>query len=105
MVISGVAGHPLAVHITSTCPHQITFVEPVVDENVTVELFERLVVALAYACDPLDDKLAAYDIELIASYKSNRVKPVNTHPLGIRRSTIYRFPPSGLLHDFASQYL
>jgi transposase len=85
MAIADAAGLPLAVHTASASPHEITLVEPVVDETVTVGLPERLVGDRAYDCDPLDARLAANGIELIAPHKNNRVKPATQDGRALRR--------------------
>jgi transposase len=85
MAIADAAGLPLAVHTASASPHEITLVEPVIDETVTIGLPERLVGDRAYDCDPLDDKLAANGIELIAPHRSSRVKPATQDGRALRR--------------------
>jgi transposase len=85
MAIADAAGLPLAVHTASASPHEITLVEPVINETVTIGLPERLVGDRAYDCDPLDDKLAANGIELIAPHRSSRVKPATQDGRALRR--------------------
>src|SRR6478735_7786119 len=67
--IADASGLPLAVHSASASPHEVTLVEAVVDETVTLGLPWRLVWDRAYDNDPLDEKLAADGIELIAPHK------------------------------------
>lgn len=85
MAIADAAGLPVALHTASASPHEITLVEATVDAAVTVGRPERLVGDRAYDCDPLDDKLAADDIELIAPHKSNRIKPATQDGRKLRR--------------------
>jgi transposase len=86
MAIADAAGLPLAVHTASSArPHEITLVEPVVDETITIGLPERLIGDRAYDCDPLAGKLAADGIELIAPHRSNRAKPAAQDGRVLRR--------------------
>jgi hypothetical protein len=72
------------VHTASASPHEVTLVEATVDETVTVGLPERLVGDRAYDSDPLDEKLAADGIELIAPHKRNRVRPATQDGRALR---------------------
>jgi transposase len=85
MAIAYAAGLPLAVHTASASPHEISLVEDVVDETITIGLPERLVGDRAYDSDPLDDKLAADGIELIAPHRKGRVRPATQDGLALRR--------------------
>jgi len=85
MAIADAAGLPLAVHTDAASPHEVTLVEPTIDETVTVGLPERLIGDRAYDSDPLDAKLAADGIELIAPHNRNRIKPVTQDGRKLRR--------------------
>ena len=85
MAIADASGLPLAVHTASASPHEVTLVEAVVDETLTLGLPQRLVGDRAYDCDPLDARLAADDIDLIAPHKRNRVKPATQDGRALRR--------------------
>ena len=85
MAIADAAGLPLAVYTDSASPHEIRLVEATIDATVTLGLPRRLIGDRAYDCDPLDEKLAADDIELIAPHKSNRVKPATQDGRKLRR--------------------
>jgi hypothetical protein len=74
MAIADAAGLPLAVHPASANLYFVTLVEATLDAIVTVGLPERLIGDRAYDSDPLDEKLAANGIELIAPHRSGRVK-------------------------------
>jgi transposase len=75
MVIADATGLPLAVHTTFASPHEVTLVEATLDETLTVERPERLIGDRAYDSDPLDRRLAAQGVELIAPHRRNRIKP------------------------------
>ena len=75
MVIADATGLPLAMHTTSASPHEVTLVEATLDETLTVGRPERLIGDRAYDSDPLDLRLAAQGVELIAQHKRNRTKP------------------------------
>jgi len=85
MVIADAHGLPLAVHTASASPHEVTLVEATLDETVTVGRPERLVGDLAYDSDPLDERLAAQGIEMIAPHKSNRVREATQDGRALRR--------------------
>jgi len=85
MAIADAAGLPLAVHTASARPHEVTQVVATVDATVTVGLPERLVGDRAYDSDPLDEKLAADGIELIAPHRRGRVRPATQDGRVLRR--------------------
>jgi transposase len=85
MAIADAAGLPVALHTTSASPHEVTLVEATLDETITLGLPRRLVGDRAYDSDPLDEKLAADDIELIAPHKRNRVKPATQDGRTLKR--------------------
>jgi len=71
MAISDGSGLPVAVHVASASPHEVTLVEPTIAECFVVdEKPERLIGDKAYDSDPLDARLAADSgIELIAPHR------------------------------------
>lgn len=85
MVIADASGLPLAVHTTSASPHEVTLVEATLDETLTMGRPRRLVGDRAYDSDPLDQRLAAQGIELIAPHKRNRIRPATQDGRGLRR--------------------
>lgn len=85
MVIADAAGLPLAVHTTSASPHEVTLVEATLDETLTLGRPRRLIGDRAYDSDPLDHRLAAKGIELIAPHKRNRIKPATQDARALRR--------------------
>jgi transposase len=85
MVIADASGLPLGVHTSSARPHEVTLVEATLDEVVTVGRPERLVGDRAYDSDPLDQRLAAQGINLIAPHKSNRKRAVTQDSRALRQ--------------------
>ena len=85
MVIADAAGLPLAVHTASASPHEVTLVEATLAETVTVGRPGRLIGDRAYDSDPLDQKLAAQGIELIAPHRGNRTRPTTQDGRALRR--------------------
>src|SRR5215510_1486651 len=69
MVIADAAGLPLAVHAASASPHEVTLVEATLAQTLTLGRPRRLIGDRAYDSDPLDQRLAAQGIELIAPHK------------------------------------
>jgi transposase len=75
MAVADRAGLPLAVHVASASPAEVTLVEPTL-----ASCFPE-----AYDSDPLDAELAAWGIELIAPHRSNRVRPPTQDGRPLRR--------------------
>ena len=57
MAVADGAGLPLAVHVVSASPHEVTLVEDTLVRSFINELPERLIGDKAYDSDPLDAKL------------------------------------------------
>ena len=72
-------------HTDSASPHEVTLVEAAVDATVTVGLPERLISDRGYDSDPLDEKLAADRLELIALHRKGRVRLVTQDGDVLRR--------------------
>ena len=74
MAIADGNGLPIAIHIASASPHEVTIAQATVAQCfVSDENPARLVGDRAYDSDPLDYRLAIeYGIELIAPHRSNR---------------------------------
>lgn len=85
MVIADAAGLPLAVHTTSASPHEVTLVEATLAQSVTLGRPQRLIGDRAYDSDPLDQRLAAQGITLIAPHRTNRSKPKTQDDRVLRR--------------------
>lgn len=68
-------GRPLALKVFSATPFEATLVERTLKKCFSRAKIKRLVGDKAYDSDPLDKKLTAKGIELIAPHKRNRKKP------------------------------
>jgi transposase len=85
MAIADRAGLPVAVHVASAAPHEVTLVRPLLRARLTAALPERLIGDRAYDSDALDAELAAQGIELIAPHRRNRTKPKTQDGRPLRR--------------------
>lgn len=85
MVIADAAGLPLAVHTAAASPHEVTLVEATLAETLTVGRPRRLIGDRAYDSDPLDQKLAAQGVELIAPHRGNRTRAATQDGRPLRR--------------------
>lgn len=87
MAISDSAGLPVAVHVASASPHEVTLAEETVSKCfVTDEKPARLIGDRAYDSDPLDFRLAAeHGIEMIAPHRSSRQAPSTQDGRVLRR--------------------
>ena len=75
MAIADRSGLPLAIHVVSASPNEVTLVEETLDRVWTEELPERLIADKAYDSDGLDAQLTeAWGVELISPHRCNRVK-------------------------------
>lgn len=75
MVIADRAGLPIAVWIASASPHEVTLVEPTLDQALVAPP-AKLIGDKAYDSDELDKRLRERrGIELIAPHRSNRKQP------------------------------
>ena len=85
MAVADRSGLPIAISVSSASPHEITLVEPTLENMFTTELPERLIGDKAYDSDPLDEKLAENGVELIAPHRSNRKKAKTQDGRKLRR--------------------
>jgi transposase len=85
MAIADGAGLPLAIHVESAAPHEVTLVAPTLATCFVDEQPERLIGDKAYDSDPLDARLAAEGIALIAPHRRNRTKPKTQDGRPLRR--------------------
>ena len=87
MAIGDGHGLPLAVHVASASPHEVTLVDAALAARFLHELPARLIGDKAYDSDRLDHHLATeYDIELIAPHHSTRrLKTQDGRPLRRKR--------------------
>ena len=85
MAISDASGFPIAVHVDSATPHEITLVAKTLAKRFTKAAPRRIVGDRAYDSDPLDTTLKERGIELISPHKSNRRKARNQDGRPLRR--------------------
>ena len=85
MAITDSAGLPIALHVGSATPHEVTLVEKTLEGRFLVEFPDRIVGDKAYDSDPLDIELAGLGIEMIAPHKANRKKPKTQAGRPLRR--------------------
>ena len=71
MAIADCHGRPVAIHIDSATPHQVTLVEATLAQML-VEGPKRLIGDNAYESDQLDAELAERGVELTAPHRSDR---------------------------------
>ena len=65
-------GLPVAVHVESATPHEVTLVHATLAERFVRQLPERLIGDNAYESDKLDAELARRGVELIAPHRKTR---------------------------------
>jgi len=89
MAVADGNGLPVAAHVTSASPHEVTLVEETVSKCfVADEKPARLIGDRAYDSDPLDFRLAVeHGIELIAPHRSDRQKSRTQDGRPLRRYT------------------
>lgn len=86
MAICDGHGLPLAVHLASASPAEVTLVEPTLHDRFFAWYPERLIGDKAYDSDPLDETLMTqWGIELIARHRSNRCRPATQDGRPLRR--------------------
>ena len=72
MAIADRQGLPVAVHVESATPHEVTLVHATLAERFVRQLAERLIGDNAYESDRLDAELARRGVELIAPHRKTR---------------------------------
>ena len=85
MAMADRTGLPIAVRVGSATPHEVTLVEATLEARFLTALPARLIGDRAYDSDPLDAKLAAKGVELIAPHKRNRRKAKTQDGRALRR--------------------
>jgi transposase len=74
MAVADRSGLPLAIHVGSASPAEVTLVEAVLEERVTIDAPKRLIGDKAYDSDGLDETLAERGIDMIAPNRAKRSK-------------------------------
>ena len=85
MAVADGASLPVAIHIESASPHEVTLVEETLEASFVAEQPEHLIGDKAYDSDPLDARLAEEGIEMIAPHRRNRKKPKTQDGRPLRR--------------------
>src|SRR5881394_1529711 len=75
MAITDGSSLPLAIHIESASPHEVTLVHHTLQASYAQGTPARLVGDKAYDSDPLDAELKEMGIDMIAPHRRNRRKP------------------------------
>ena len=85
MAISDGHGLPLAVHVASASPHEVTLVDATLAASFLDALPSRLIGDRGYDSDRLDAHLReTYGIELIAKHRPNRRSRAALHEFYVR---------------------
>jgi transposase len=85
MVHSEGGGLPVAVTIASASPHESTLIESLLDARVIARKPRRLLYDQAADSDPLRQRLAQREIELVCRHRRNRSKPATQDGRKLRR--------------------
>ena len=85
MAVTDRSSLPLAIHIESASPHEVTLVHNTLQASHVSGTPARLVGDRAYDSDPLDAELKELDIEMIAPHRRNRKKPKTQDGRKLRR--------------------
>ena len=85
MAMADRAGLPIAIHLESASPHEVTLVEATLASRFIEAKPERLIGDRAYDSDPLDERLREQGIEMIAPHRRNRIKPKTQDGRKLRR--------------------
>jgi transposase len=85
MMVADNASLPLAIHATSSSPHEVTLVGETLLQSFIAEQPRRLIGDKAYNSDPLNLELAERGIELIAPHRANRKKAATQDGRALRR--------------------
>jgi transposase len=72
MVLSDGRGLPLGAEIASASPHEVTLIEPLVEQRILPKKPRRLIYDAAADSDPLRKRLWRRGIELVCPHRKNR---------------------------------
>jgi transposase len=87
MALADSSGIPIAVHIASATPHEVTLVRETLQRSFLHARPKRLIGDRAYDSDALDYELQQNGIEVISPHRFNRVKPKTQDGRPLRRYT------------------
>jgi len=85
MAVADRAGLPIAISVASARPHEVTLVAETLQNSFVQAPPEKLIGDRAHDSDPLDEKLAAEGIEMIAPHRRNRKRPKTQDGRKLRR--------------------
>jgi transposase len=85
MVLTDGRGLPLGAEIASASPHEVTLIEPLLEQRVLPKKPRRLIYDPAGDSDPLRERLARRGIELVCPHRKNRKKPPTQDGRKLRR--------------------
>jgi len=85
MALADRHGLPIAVHIESASPNEVTLVDATLASRFILAKPKRLIGDGAYDSDPLDKHLRSRGIEMIAPHRRNRKKPATQDGRPLRR--------------------
>jgi transposase len=85
MVLADGRGLPLAAHVTSASPNEVTLIEPLLERRRLRRLPDRLIYDRAADSDPLRERLARRGVELVCPHRVNRSKPPTQDGRKLRR--------------------
>ena len=85
MAVADGTGLPIAISVGSASPHEVKLVEPTLEARFVDEQPERLIGDKAYDSDPLDERLKAQGVQMIAPHRNNRKKPATQDGRPLRR--------------------
>ena len=75
MAVADHHGLPVAIHVASASPHEVTLVQGTLEGRFVADTPERLIGDKTYDSDKLDALMDQQGIDVIAPHKANRVKP------------------------------
>jgi transposase len=85
MAVADGASLPVAISVGSASPHEVRLTEGVLEARFVEERPVRLIGDRAYDSDPLDERLQAQGVQLIAPHRRNRCKPATQDGRTLRR--------------------
>jgi transposase len=85
MVLVDGRGLPLGAEVASATPHEVTLIEPLLDQRILPTKPHRLIYDAAADSDPLRARLAKRGVELISPHRKNRKKPPTQDGRKLRR--------------------
>jgi transposase len=85
MVLVDGRGLPLGAEIASASPHEVTLIEPLLDQRILPTKPRRLIYDAAADSDPLRTRLAKRGMELVSPHRKNRKKPPTQDGRKLRR--------------------